>query len=123
MTQEMMMQSLTDLLEGNEKLRCPVYGTLKLEGRHCFGFFGLTDRYLLIALLDYSLGFVGWTRRIPLKLKAVKVKRTLIPFQRKVIIEFPKGKDCELRISKKVMGFPNQKENFAEFTERLKKKV
>ena len=124
MTHEMMIKSLSDMLEGNETLMYPLYGTLQMDDRNIFGFFGLTHRYLLIAVLDYGFQTINSTRRIPLKLKEVKVKRTLIPSQRKIHIEFSKGGNpCVIRVSKKPQGFPNQAENLAGFIEFLQNKI
>ena len=49
--QELMMQSLSDLLENEEDLKFPIYGTLQQKNRRWFGFWGLTDNYLLSVLL------------------------------------------------------------------------
>ena len=49
--QKLMMQSLSDLLENEEDLKFPIYGTLQQKNRHWFGFWGLTDNYLLSVLL------------------------------------------------------------------------
>ena len=46
-----MIGSLSPLLEGEEKLLTPIYGTLVQKKRRWFGYFGLTEHHLLIALL------------------------------------------------------------------------
>lgn len=80
--QEMMMKSLTDLLEADETLQYPIYETLIQKGQHWFGYFGLTDKYLLTALLEGSSQIISWTSRIPLDIKAVTVKKSLTYKQR-----------------------------------------
>lgn len=79
--QELMMKSLTDLLEEEEILKYPIYATLMQRGKHWFGYFGLTDEYLLIALLEGSSQIISWTSRVPLDIKEVKVKKSFIPAQ------------------------------------------
>ena len=70
---ELMMKSLFDLLEDGEKLLYPIYGTLKQKKNNYFGYFGLTENHLLIALLQGSSKKINWTTRIPLDLKKVNL--------------------------------------------------
>ena len=49
---ELMTQSLSALLEPEEVLQYPVYGTLMQGKAHWFGYFGLTDNDLLSVLLQ-----------------------------------------------------------------------
>lgn len=121
--QELMMKSLTDLLEEGEILQYPIYATLMQKGKHWFGYFGVTDEYLLIALLEGSSQTISWTSRIPLDIKAVNVKKSLIPAQYKVKIEFNEGDPCNIRVSKKVVGFDTQEENVTGFITYLEKLV
>ena len=116
---DLMIQSLSALLEPGEILNCPVYGTLMQKGRHWFGFFGLTDRSLLISLLEGSTQTIHWTSRVPLDLKAVKVKKSLLLSQYKVRMEFHAGAPCNIRISKQVYGIETQGQNLAEFLTRI----
>ena len=113
--QELMMQSLSDLLENEEDLKFPIYGTLQQKNRRWFGFWGLTDNYLLSVLLVGSSKKIGWISRIPLDIKSVQVKKTLIPFQYKIHIEFKEGSPCDLRVSKKVFGIGQQEANLSGF--------
>ena len=113
--QELMMQSLSDLLENEEDLKFPIYGTLQQKNRHWFGFWGLTDNYLLSVLLVGSSKKIGWISRIPLDIKSVQVKKALIPFQYKIHIEFKEGSPCDLRVSKKVVGIGRQEANLSGF--------
>ena len=119
---ELMIQSLSDLLESNEVLKFPIYGTFLQKNKHWFGFFGLTDDHLLIALLEGSSQIISWTSRIPLDIKAVRVKKSLIPSQYKVRIEFHEGAPCNIRVSKKVYGIQNQEENLSGFIRYIQEK-
>lgn len=120
--QELMMKSLTNLLEEEEILKYPIYATLMQRGKHWFGYFGLTDRYLLIALLEGSSQIISWTSRVPLDIKEVKVKKSFIPAQYKVRVEFNEGDPCNIRVSKKVVGFDMQEENLDGFITYLEQK-
>ena len=113
--QELMLQSLSELLENGEILKYPIYGTLRQNNNHWFGFWGLTDNYLLSALLVGSSKKIGWTSRIPLEIKAVQVRKSLIPLQYKIHIEFQEGPPCDLQVSKKVVGIEHQEANLSNF--------
>ena len=113
--QELMMQSLSELLEDDEILKYPIYGTLQHKNRHWFGFWGLTDHYLLSVLLVGSSKKIGWTSRIPLDTKEVRVKKSLFPLQYKIHIEFQEGSTCDLRVSKKAVGIEQQETNLSNF--------
>ena len=113
--QELMIQSLSELLENGETLKYPIYGTLHQKNKHWFGFWGLTDNYLLSVLLVRNSKKIGWTSRIPLEIKAVRVKKSLIPFQYKIHIEFQEGSPCDFRVSRKVVGFDQQEANLSNF--------
>lgn len=120
--QELMMKSLTDLMEEGETLQYPIYATLMQKGKHWFGYFGLTEQYLLIALLEGSSQILSWASRVPLDIKAVNVKKSMIPAQYKVKIEFNEGNPCNIRVSKKVVGFDMQEENFDGFITYLEQR-
>ena len=113
--QELMVQSLSELLEGDEILKYPIYGVLQQKTKRWFSFWGLTDNYLLGALLVGSSKKIGWTSRIPLDIKDVQIRKTLVPFQYKIHIEFHEGNPCNLRVSTKVVGMEQQEENLARF--------
>ena len=120
--QELMMKSLVDLLEDGEKLQYPIYATLMQKSKHWFGYFGLTDKYLLVALLEGSSQIISWTSRIPLDLKTVNIKKSLIPAQYKIKMEFNEGNPCNIRVSKKVVGFDTQEENVDGFIKYFEQK-
>ena len=113
---ELMFSSLSQLLETGEVLRYPLYGTLIQKGGRFFGYFGLTDTHLLIALLN---GSKNWVSRIPLDIKDVKVKKSLFPLQRIVKINFNTGNPCIIRFSSKVYGIDTQKENLEHFINEI----
>lgn len=115
---ELMLKSLSDLSENGETIKNPIYGTLLQGKRHYFGYFGLTDNYLLIALLLGDSKSVGYTSRIPLNsIRQVKLKKSLIPLQYKIYIDFDEGQPAKIQVSKKVYGFETQEENLKLFLE------
>lgn len=118
---ELMVESLSSLLEDGEKLLYPIYGTLKEKKNNCFGYFGLTENYLLIALLQGSSKMIDWTTRVPLDLKKVIVKKCLFPQQYNICIEFNEGENACLRVSKKVYGIESQENNLKGFIEYIRK--
>lgn len=112
---ELMIKSLSDLLVDGEKLLYPVYGVFMDKKGQRFGFFGLTENYLLIALLQGSSKVVNWTTRVPLDIKKVTVKKRALLPQYDIRIEFNEGEDGCFRVSKKVFGFESQEENLKGF--------
>ena len=119
--QELMIHSLSELLENNETLKYPIYATLQQKNRHWYGFWGVTDHYLLSVLLVGSSKKIAWQSRIPLDIKAVQVKRALVPFQYKIHIAVCEGSPCDLRVSRKVVGFKQQEINLFKFIEYINK--
>lgn len=92
------------------------------KNKRWFGFFGLTDDYLLIALLEGGSKIISWTSRIPLDVKVVRIKKSLIPSQYKVRIEFYEGLPCNMRVLKKVYGIKSQEENLIGFVRYIKER-
>ncbi len=119
--QELMLQSLSNLLENDETLKFPIYGTLLQKRKNWFGFFGLTDDYLLVALLDDYSKTIRWTTRIPLDIKQVNMKKCIVPKQYKIYIEFNEGDRCIIRVSEKVYGIKSQEANLPEFIKSIQK--
>ena len=113
--EELMMQSLSALLENDESLYCPIYGTLIQDKIHYFGFFALTDHCLLNALLNGSRKEIAWSIRVPLDVKEVNIKKCLFPGQHIITINFNEGEPCKIRVSEKVYGIKNQAANLAAF--------
>ncbi len=124
---ELMIKSLSDLLKfdgaNKEVLKYPIYGTLISKPQNHFGFFGLTEAYLLIALLRDDGKTIHWTARIPLEVKKVIVKRSMIPMQSLIDIEFIQGAPCRIRVSRRVHNIPAQEECVFAFIKCLEEKV
>ena len=119
---EFMIKSLSELLEDGETLNYPIYGTLLQKNAQWFGNFGVTEQYLLIVLLIGNLKEIGWTCRVPLDIKKVTVKRSLIPLQYNIYIEFNEGGSGSFRVSKKVYGIESQEKNLKGFIEFIQNK-
>lgn len=124
---ELMIKSLSDMLNTDESpkeiLKYPIYGTLISKPQNYFGFFGLTEDYLLIALLRDNSRTIHWRARIPLELKKVNVKKGIIPMQYLIHIEFIQGEPCRIKVSKKVYKIPGQEENVSGFINYLEEKL
>lgn len=118
---ELMYDSLNALLRKGDVLQCPIYGCMLFKrGRHCFGYFGLTDDMLLVSLLQGDSKHISATGRIPLSdIARVNIKRSLVPMQRKICISLHTGNRIKLRVSRKVYGFKAQRENLDGFMARL----
>lgn len=112
---QLMLQSLSELLEPGEILKYPVYGVLLQKRAQWFGFFGLTETHLLVALLLGSSKQIAWTSRVPLEIKEVTRKKCLFPKQFILHIKFHRGNPCKLRFSEKVVGIESQQENLNAF--------
>jgi hypothetical protein len=121
--QELMMQSLSELLEDDEILKYPLYGVLQQKNKRWFSFWGLTDKYLLGALLYGGSKKITWTIRVPLEIKSVQVKKSIVPFQYKIHIEFQEGSPFNMRVSKKVVGFKQQEINLSNFIRCIQENV
>lgn len=113
--QEQMIKALSALLEEGETLLYPVYGTLKQKNGHFFGYFGLTENCLLVALLQGDSKAVGWTARAPLDIKKVIVKKGLFPLFLHIRIEFNEGDPVRLQASRTVYGIADQAKNLEGF--------
>jgi len=119
----MMMMALNALLEDVERLNYPIYATLMQDKKPRFGFFGITKKVMLVAILDDSQRKIDWTKRIPLSdIKKVTSKKALIPGQQAVTMDFADGGSYKLRISKKLMNVDTQEKNAADFLGFLEKR-
>lgn len=116
---ELMTESLSALLEDGETLLYPVYGTLKQKSNNRFGFFGLTEHYLLISLLEGSSKEISWTTRVPLHIKKVSIKKSLFSLMYNISIEFFEGESGHILISKKVLGIESQEKNIKGFIDYI----
>ncbi len=116
---KLMTESLSALLEDGEKLLYPVYGTIKQKNGHWFGFLGLTEHYLLIALLEGRSKRIGWTIRVPLDIKKVTIKKGIFSLFYNIKVEFLEGDAGNFLISKKVLGIEGQEKNLKGFIDNL----
>ncbi len=109
---EQMIPALSALLEPGETLQAPVYGGI-LHRRSCtYGYFGLTDQALLVALLQGSTKAIAGNSRVPFaQIRTVRVRRSLVPFQYIVTFYLQDEEEIRMRISRKVYGFAEQAEN------------
>ena len=116
----LMIKSLSDLLIGDETLKYPIYGILEQAENTYYGFFGLTDDFLLVALVQGKE--ITYTTRIPLDIKTVRVKKSLILKENKIDISFNIGSPCRIVAFGKVLTIDSQKENLPLFLEYLTSK-
>ena len=110
-----MISALSALLEKNEVLKAPVYGTLLWKGHYSFGYFGLTDTALLVALLRGDTKKLNVCGRIALSsIQRMKIRRSLFPLFRILHLELAEEK-IKIRFSSKVVGFSTQGKNLNDF--------
>ena len=112
---KLMMQSLSALLEEGENLKYPIYGSLRQARHSWFGFYGLTETHLLIALLEGNTEKIYWTTRVPLDVKEVMVQKRKLLSQIDIRIEFNDGMHCSIHVAQKVYGMKAQEQNLEEF--------
>lgn len=117
---ELMVKSLTDLLEDNEALMHPIYGILNQGNTQHYGFFSFTKSHLLIALMSGKQ--ITYTARIPLDIKSIKIKQTAIFKQFVIDIAFNNGAPCRITASPRVLMIDSQKDNLPQFINYLKSK-
>ena len=115
---DLMLESLTALLEKNETLMCPIYGSLHQGNTQHYAFFGFTERFLLIALLSGKT--ITYTIRIPLDIKSVSIKQNPILREYTINVSFNEGAPCRLSAFPRVMTIDTQKENLPHFIKTLK---
>lgn len=122
-----MLDSLSSLLEEGETLQAPVYGCLMERGffpHNYFGFFGLTESQLLIAILNPFDGKrIDWVNRVPLRIRRVTIRKSLVLFQYTVKLRFLEGNPCRLRLSTKLFcgDFDDQAANVTAFLDGLRR--
>lgn len=117
---DLMIKSLTDLLEDGETLMHPIYGILKQGNIQYYGFFGFTKKHLLIALVSGKQ--ITYTIRIPLNIKSIRIKRIAVFKQFIIDIGFNDGAPCRITASPKVLMIDSQKDNLPQFLNYLKSK-
>ena len=116
---KLMMESLSSMLEEGETLRFPFYGSLVKEKLAYFGFFGLTENVLLVALLGRGNEDISSYSRIPLDIKEAHIKKTLIPTGYKITIFTNDNTFCQIQAYKKVLNINCQAENVTAFVKYL----
>ncbi|MBR2464093.1 MAG: hypothetical protein IKB41_01490 [Clostridia bacterium] len=117
---ERMIQALTDMLKNGETLMHPIYGLLVQGGRQYYGYFGFTEKVLLIALVSGKT--VTDTIRVPLDINAVKIKKNIFLNEHVIDISFNEGAPCRITAFPKVLAIDSQKENLPKFLSYLKSK-
>ena len=118
---ERMIQALTDMLENGETLMHPIYGLLVQGGRQYYGYFGFTEKVLLIALVSGKT--VTDTIRVPLDINSVKIKKNIFLNEHVIDISFNEGAPCRITAFPKVLAIDSQKENLPKFLSYLKSKT
>lgn len=119
---ERMTQALTDMLENGETLMHPIYGVLLQGADQYYGYFGFTEKFLLVALLSPFGQTVTDMIRVPLDIRSVKITEKSFLNQRQIDINFNEGSPCRILVSPKVLGIDSQKDNFPQFISHLKSK-
>ena len=117
---DLMIKSLTDLLEDGETLMHPIYGILNQGNIQFYGYFGFTQTHLLIALVAGKQ--ITYTIRIPLDIKSIRIKQTAVFKQFVIDIAFNDGAPCSITASPKVLMIDSQKNNLSQFLNYLKSK-
>lgn len=118
-----MLQSLGAMLQPGETLMHPIYGILQEGGVQYFSFFGLTEKFLLIAVLSMDGTSVTHTIRVPLDVKSVKVKTTPVMRQRVIDIIFNEEEPCHIIAAPRVLIIDSQKDNLPRFVEYLEQRA
>ena len=115
---ERMIYALSDMLQNGEKLMHPIYGLLVQGGRQYYGYFGFTEKFLLIALISGKT--VTDTIRVPLDINSVKIKKNIFLNEHVIDISFNEGAPCRITAFPKVLAIDSQKENLPQFLSYLK---
>ena len=116
---EHMYQFLNSQLEPGETLLYPIYGTLVQPQMTYHGYFAFTEKRLLVALLNGAKFEIAWTLHTPLDILRYSLKKSFVPGQRVLRIDFKEGKCCHLILPGKVRGIDCQKENLEKFLTHL----
>ena len=118
---ERMIYALSDMLRNGEKLMHPIYGLLVQDGMQYYGYFGFTEKFLLIALISGKT--VTDTIRVPLDINYVKIKKNIFLNEHVIDISFNEGAPCRITTFPKVLAIDSQKENLPQFLSYLKSKT
>ncbi|MBE6645922.1 MAG: hypothetical protein E7612_11240 [Ruminococcaceae bacterium] len=89
--------------------------------RQYYGYFGFTEKVLLIALVSGKT--VTDTIRVPLDINSVQIKKNLFLNEHVIDINFNEGAPCRITAFPKVLAIDSQKENLPKFLSYLKSKT
>lgn len=122
MTQkEFMKHALEKLVNKNEKLQSSIFGILRQSHSDFYGFFGLTDKALVIALVSGKT--VTYTNRLLLSdMKSIRIQENSLN-QYEIAINFGEGELLRILANKKVLRIDTQKQELPLFIETLSKAV
>lgn len=120
---ERMIQALTDMLEPDETLMYPIYGTMEQGRTQHYGYFGFTENFLLIALISPWGKTVTYSTRIPLDIHSVKIQKSRVFKEHIININFEEGEPCRIHTYPRVLAIDSQKENLPRFLSYLKNKA
>ena len=113
-----MIETLSGMLQDGETLMHPIFGYIKYNGFQQFAYFGLTETHFLIACLSGEN--VTDTKRIPLNITSVRIKKSKLLKEYTINILFEKGKAHTICAFHKVLKVKSQEENFPSFLKLLK---
>lgn len=113
-----MIETLSGMLQDGETLMHPIFGCIKYNGFQQFAYFGLTETNFLVACLCGEN--VTDTKRIPLNITSVQIKKSKIFKEYTINILFEKGKSYTICAFPKVLKVKSQEENFPLFLKLLK---
>ena len=114
---DFMLESLTALLEVGEELLFPVCGTVYEGSVPSVGFFGFTDKYMLVVLTQGKQ--ITRSERVPLDIKSISFKKNLVG-NYTVDIMFNEGDPIKIFLAHRDVWVDLQKENLPRFLERLR---
>lgn len=113
-----MIETLSGMLQDGETLMHPIFGYIKYNGFQQFAYFGLTETHFLIACLSGEN--VTDTKRIPLNIASIQIKKSKLLKEYTINILFEKGKAHTICAFPKVLKVKSQEENFPLFLKLLK---
>ncbi len=118
---DLMLESLTELLQEGETLMYPIYGILQQGNKQYNAFFGLTEDQLLIAVTRGR--WITYTYRVPLDIRSVRLKEHWTQKNYTIDISFHAGGPCRIKAFFKVLGIDTQEDNLTMFMDVLEKRA
>lgn len=116
-----MIETLSGMLQDGETLMHPIFGYIKYNSFQQFAYFGLTETHFLIACLSGEN--VTDTKRIPLNITSVQIKKSKLFKEYTINILFEKGEAYNICAFPKVLKVKSQEEYFPLFLRLLKSKA